>query len=262
MADSPTSADRIRSVAVLVTAITQVASAPLTPLLLGRQATTGPISDANHTAATPAGYAFSIWGLIYLASLVLAIWQLIGNAPASQANRRSGWWLVAAFAASTVWVPIFGAGLIWLAQLVIFALVGCLVVAMARLTALGSARSAAERWCLRVPVGIYLGWAICAAAAGLALTIRWFGTSEADALAIGISLAVVVLAVAGCVLVVLRLDALAGFAFTAGWALIAIAIGTSQPAVRIVALVGVLAVAAVLVMRTAQSARKDVVLLG
>ena len=176
MVDSPTSADRIRSVAVLVTAITQVASAPLTPLLLGRQATTGPISDANHTAATPAGYAFSIWGLIYLASLVLAIWQLIGNAPASQANRRSGWWLVAAFAASTVWVPIFGAGLIWLAQLVIFALVGCLVVAMARLTALGSARSAAERWCLRVPVGIYLGWAICAAAAGLALTIRWFGT--------------------------------------------------------------------------------------
>ena len=32
----------------------------------------------------------------------------------------------AAFGASTVWVPIFGGGLIWLAQLVIFALVGFL----------------------------------------------------------------------------------------------------------------------------------------
>ena len=262
MADSPSSADRIRSIAVLVTAIAQVASAPLTPLLLGPQASTGMISDANHTAATPAGYAFSIWGLIYLASLVLAVWQLIGNAPASPVNRRTGWWLTGAFAASTVWVPIFGAGLIWLAQLVIFVLVGCLAVALARLAAFGPAATVAERWCLRIPVGLYLGWAICAAAAGLALTLRWFGTSEAGAVAIGISLVVVVLAVAGCLLVVLRLDAVAGFTFTAGWALVAIAIGTSAPAVRIVAVVGVVAVAAVLVVRTAQSSRKDVILLG
>jgi hypothetical protein len=262
MADSPTTADRIRSVAVLVTAIAQVASAPLTPVLLGPQASTGMISDANHTAATPAGYAFSIWGLIYLASLVLAVWQLIGTAPASPANRRTGWWLTAAFVMSTIWVPIFGVGLIWLAQLVIFVLVGCLATALIRLTALGPASSVAERWCLRIPVGLYLGWAICAAAAGLALTIRSFGTSEVGALAIAISLAVVVLAVGGCLVVVLRLDAVAGFAFTAGWALVAIAVGTAAPAVRIVAVVGVVAVAAVLVVRTAQSGHKDVILLG
>ncbi|GAA3632335.1 hypothetical protein GCM10022236_38590 [Microlunatus ginsengisoli] len=223
---------------------------------------TGAISDANHTAATPAGYAFSIWGLIYLASLAVGIAQLLGSAPATEANRRTGWWLVAAFGCSTVWVPIFGSGLIWLSQLVIFALVGCLAVALARLTALGPARSRGERWLLRVPVGLYLGWAICASAAGLGLTLRSFGLGEVGAVPIGVSLLLVALAVVCCLLVVLRLDALAGFAFTAGWALVAIAIGTSAPAVRITAIVGVVAVAAVLVVRTAQSTRKDVVLLG
>ncbi len=178
------------------------------------------------------------------------------------ANRRTGWWLALAFASSTIWVPIFGARLIWLSQLVIFALVAFLATALVRLTALGPAGSTAERWCLRVPVGIYLGWAICAAAAGLGLTLRSFGLGEVGAVPIGVSLLLVVLAVTACLLVVLRLDALAGFAFTAGWALIAIAVGTFNPAVRIVALVGVLAVAAVLIVRTAQSSRKDVVLLG
>jgi len=262
MANTPTRADRIRSVAVLVTALTQAAAAPLTPLLLGASADTGSISDANHTAATPAGYAFSIWGLIYLASLVLAVYQLLGSAPASAANRRTGWLLVLAFACSTVWVPIFGSGLIWLAQVVIFALVAFLVIALIRLTRLGPAASAAERWCLRIPVGLYLGWATCASAAGLALTLRWFGTGELGLVPIGVSLLVVVLAVAACLLVVLRLDALAGFAFTACWALIAVAIGTFSAPVRIAALVGVVAVAAVLVVRTAQSTHKDVILLG
>lgn len=266
MADSPTSADRVRSVAVLITALTQAAAAPLTPLLLGAGADTGSISDANHTAATPAGYAFSIWGLIYLASLVLAVYQLLGAAPASTTNRRTGWWLVLAFGCSTVWVPIFGSGLIWLAQLVIFALVAFLAMALIRLTALGPAPTSAERWCLRVPVGLYLGWAVCAAAAGLALTLRWFGLGvglgEGGGVAIATSVVVVALAVIGCLVVVLRLDALAGFAFTACWALIAIAIGTSSPPVRIAALVGVVAVAAVLVVRTAQSTDKAVILLG
>jgi hypothetical protein len=234
----------------------------LTPLLLGPTALTGSISDANHTAATPAGYAFSIWGLIYLASLVLAVYQLLGPAPASAANRRTGWWLVLAFGASTIWVPIFGVGLIWLAQLVIFALVAFLAIALIRLTALGPAPDAAERWCLRIPVGLYLGWAICASAAGLALTLRWFGTGERGLVPIAISLLVVLLAVVGCLLVVLRLDALAGFAFTACWALIAIAIATFSPPVRIAAIVGVIAVAAALVVRTARSTQKDVILLG
>jgi hypothetical protein len=247
---------------VAATAVSQAAAAPLTPLLLGAGADTGAISDANQTAATPAGYAFSIWGLIYLACFVLAVYQLIGSAPATEANRRTGWLLVVAFASSTIWVPIFGSGLIWLAQVVIFVLVAALGIALARLTRLGAAATVAERWCLRIPIGIYLGWAICASAAGLALTLRWFGLAASGVVPTVISLVLVVIAVGACLAVVLRLDALAGFAFTAGWALVAIAVGTDAPAVRIVALVGVVAVLGVLVARTAQSSRKDVVLLG
>lgn len=257
-----TTGDRIRSIAVLVTAVAQVASAPLTPLVLGPGAETGPISDSLRSAATPAGYAFSIWGLIYLACLVLAAYQLPARRITEPANRASGWWLVLGFASSAIWIPVFGVRLIWLSQIIIVTLAVALAVALSRLTRLGPAATQGERWCLRIPIGIYLGWAVCATFAGFGLTARSFGLPADGPSQTFVAVALVVLATVACVVIVLRLQALAGFAFTSGWALTAIAIGTYEPAVRIVALVGLASVIGVLVVRTAQSTRKDVILLG
>ena len=111
--------DRLRSTTVAVFAVAQVLSAPLTSLALGPSSDQGPISDANLSPVTPAGYAFAIWGLIYLASLALAAYQVLPSQQARRVHRTTGWWLAGAFAASTVWVPIFGSQTIWLSQLVI-----------------------------------------------------------------------------------------------------------------------------------------------
>lgn len=220
--------DRARSIAVAVTAVTQIASAALTVPLLGSSANTGAISDANTNPVTPAGYAFAIWGLIYLLSLGLAVYQLSPKQRTREVHRRTGWLLVVAFAASTLWVPIFGTQTIWLSQIVILVLLSSLLVAARRLTTLGAAKTTAERFLLRLPVTVYLGWALLATTAGFALTFRSFGMGENGAGVTLISIILVLAATAVAVYAVSRLTAAAGFAFTALWALVAIVVATYE----------------------------------
>ncbi len=254
--------DRLRSLVVLVTAIAQVVSAPLTMLALGASSDQGAISDANRSPVTPAGYAFAIWGLIYLASLVLAIYQLLPGQVGREVHRRTGWWLAGAFTASTIWVPIFGTRTIWLSQVVIVALVVCLATATARFSHFGPAETAAERAAFRLPVTIYLGWATLASAAGFGTTFRSLGMPERAGWTTGVALALVLAATIASVVVVTRLSAAAGFAFTACWALVAVAIATYVDPVRIASVLAIVVVLAFLVIRTVRSPRAGDVLLG
>jgi hypothetical protein len=254
-------ADRFRTLAVAVTALAQLVSSPLTTAALGPTSDTGRISDANVSPVTPAGYAFAIWGLIYLGSLALAVYQLLPGQRTRDVHRRTGWWLAAAFLISAVWVPIFGSGAIWLSQLVIMLLVACLAMVTVRLTR-NLAASTAERVLLRIPVTLYLGWATVAAFAGFGTTLRSLGMPESAGWVTALSVVLVALAAALATAVVARETAVAGFAFTACWALVGIAVGTYAAPVRIAALLAVLAVLAGLVVRVVRSRRGGVVLFG
>jgi hypothetical protein len=254
--------DLVRSTLLAVAAVAQIGSAPLTSLALGPSSDQGPISDANLSPVTPAGYAFTIWGLIYLGSLALAVYQLMPRQRGREVHRRTGWWLVAAFACSTVWVPIFGSRTIWLSQLVILALVACLAVVMIRLTRLGPAETTAERLLLRLPVSLYLGWATLATFAGFGTTLRSLGMPERAGWVTLLSVLLVSAAAALCTAVVTRETAVAGFAFTACWALIAVAVATYETPVRAVALLALLPVLAGVVVHVVRSRRATVVLFG
>jgi len=257
-----TSSDLARGVAVAVTAVTQVVSGPLTSAALGPSSDQAVISDANLSPVTPAGYAFAIWGLIYLASLALAVYQLLPRQRGREVHRRTGWWLTIAFTCSTIWVPIFGSRTIWLSQVVILLLVLSLAVATVRLTRSGPAGDVAERLLLRVPVTFYLGWATLASFAGLALTLRSLGMPERAGWVTALSVGLVLLAAALSTAVVSRETAAAGYAFTSCWALAAVAVATYETPVRVVALVAVAAVLVGLAVHTARSRSSRVVLFG
>lgn len=65
---------------------------------------TGEISDRFDVYFTPAGYVFSIWGLIYLGLIAYAVYQAL---PAQRENprlRRIGWWVVIGSLANTAWI--------------------------------------------------------------------------------------------------------------------------------------------------------------
>lgn len=251
--------DRTRAVAVVVTAVAEVLVGSLSATVGGD---VGAISDDNRSPVTPAGYAFAIWGLIYVGALVLAVYQALPSQRGREVHRRTGWWLVAAFTASTVWVPVFVSGAIWVSQLIILGLVAFLAVAARRFSATGPASTPAERLLLRLPVTIYLGWATLAAAAGFGTTFRSLGMPERAGWVTAISLLLVLLAAVVSVIAVGRLLAVAGFAFTACWALVAVASGTDTTAVRVAAGGAGVVILVVLGLRASRSRRPSTVLFG
>ena len=121
----PAVSDRLRSTTVAVFAVAQVLSAPLTSIARGPVVGPGPDLGRQSEPGHSGRDAFAIWGLIYLASLALAAYQVLPSQQTRQVHRSTGWWLAGAFAASTVWVPIFGSRTIWLSQVVIITLVVC-----------------------------------------------------------------------------------------------------------------------------------------
>ena len=253
--------DRLRAIAVACTAVAQLIASPLTTLAIGPSSNTGAISDDNISPVTPAGYAFAIWGLIYLGCIALAVYQVLPDQQHREVHRRTGWWLVGAFSASAIWIPIFGSRLLWLAQVVILALVACLAVAATRLASMSPAATS-ERILLRLPVMIYLGWALLASAAGFGTMFRSLGLPEAGTLVTAVSLILVAVATVAVVIIVLRLTAVAGFVFAACWALIAVAVGTYDSSVRFAAIISVGAVLIALIVRSLRTRRAGTVLLG
>ena len=254
--------DRIRSTAVAVTAVAQAVVGLGSQLVVDADSSNRAISDANSSPVTPAGYAFSIWGLIYLACLVLAVYQARSDQQDRPVHRRTGWWLVGAFTAATVWIPVFTSRTLWLAQVVILVLLACLVVAVRRSVRTGPAKDRQEQFAFRLPATLYLGWVTLATVAGFGTTFRSFGIPERGLSAIVLSLLLILAATVFSVVVVGRFTALAAFAFTAGWALVAIVVASPSVAVKVAAVIALLVIAAVLLLRTFHSRHRATLLLG
>ena len=254
--------DRTRNIAVAVTAVAQVVVGLGAQFVVDADSSAAAISDDNRSPLTPAGYAFSIWGLIYAASLALAVYQALPAQREREVHRRTGWWLVGAFTASTVWVPIFSTRTLWLAQIVLLVLLGCLVVAARRLTQLGPASDRTEQLALRLPVTLYLGWVTLATVAGFGATFRSLGMPARAGWVTLVAALLLLAATVACIVVVGRFLAVAGFTFTACWALAALAVGSYSGVVRVAAVVAALLIVAVLVLRTRNSRRPATVLLG
>ena len=104
-----------------------------------QQAAFGPtnkeISDQYPTLVVAAGYAFAIWGLIFLWDVVFGVWQLSprrGVRGSAVARIR----LPAAlgFALTALWMPVFSQQVYWLALLVIWSSLACLAVCAVHLS--------------------------------------------------------------------------------------------------------------------------------
>ena len=87
----------------------------------------GTMSDRYPTLLVAAGYAFAIWGLIFLLDLVYAGWQLSGHRKTDDTLSRIAPWAAAGFALTAVWMPLFSMAQFWLCLLVIFGATFCLI---------------------------------------------------------------------------------------------------------------------------------------
>jgi hypothetical protein len=182
----------------------------------------------------PAGWAFSVWLVIYLGLFASAVFGLL--------RRRDdpGWDrarlpLALSLLLGTPWVAIANWSAIW-ATAVIFGMLGtalwALLVAPRR-----------DRWWLQAPVALYAGWLTAAAFVSLGSTLAGWGLGSPLLWAfVCIGLALVT-----AVAVLARRPEAPEYAVTVAWALFGIAMknGLELPGVTALAVAGIASVAVV-----------------
>jgi len=136
---------------------------------------TGQISDRFQVYFVPAGYVFSIWGLIYLGLLAFGIYQAL---PAQRGNarlQRIGYWIVLGCLANAVWILLWHFGFFLWTLVAMFALLITLIVIYLRLGIGRAAVPSVERWVVHTPVSIYLGWITVATVANVTDVLWYLG---------------------------------------------------------------------------------------
>ncbi len=144
---------------------------------------TGKISDSFHVYFVPAGYVFAIWGLIYLGLMVYTVFQAL---PAQKDNPRmqnTGWWVVLGSLANCMWIFLWHYELFVGTLAAMLVLLASLIVTYLRLGIGETKVSTMEKWMVRVPFSIYLGWITVATIANVTDVLsflKWnqFGFSD------------------------------------------------------------------------------------
>lgn len=139
----------------------------------------GTISDSYPTLLVAAGYAFSVWGLIFLLDVVFGAWQLRPRQQDNATLARIRPVAAAGFALTAAWMPIFSQQVFWLALLVIFASLGCVLYCAIVLSRHDTPRAGERAWAW-LPLSLHAGWLSLAAFLNTAQVIVAYGWLPTD----------------------------------------------------------------------------------
>lgn len=127
--------------------------------------TTGELSAKYPNLFVPAGFTFSIWGIIYLLILSFMVWQFL---PKNEHDvLKIGPWFALSSLLNGLWIVTWHYLLIELSLIVMFALLASLIWINGRLiSGMGNL--------VRITFGVYLGWISIATIANFtALLVYW-----------------------------------------------------------------------------------------
>ena len=156
--------DYIRIILVFLGALAQIFMGWL-PNQLQWEHTISSRSYATQTLVTPAGYAFIIWGVIFLGCIAFSILHALPKNHTDRVFQQLGWLAVAAFWGNAIWevyVPLRGFD--WGSFLLIAIILTCLLSGMFILTSLRERRGAF------IPLMLMAGWVSVATFANISTT--------------------------------------------------------------------------------------------
>ena len=188
--------------------------------------TIGNVSDSLNTLFTPAGYAFSIWGIIYLFLLGFIIYQsrsLFKKVRDDEFILKIGWYFVLSCVANVLWITFWLYGYVNFSVLCIFVLLYSLLKIILN--------NKMELWDAPIsiivflwwPFVIYSGWITVASIVNVSaylMDMGWdgFGISET-------TWAIIMIIIAGIInLLVIWKRNMREFGLVGIWALAAIAV--------------------------------------
>ena len=158
-------ANPVRQFLLPVAALFQIAGSSL-PQIYGWGESIGDRSLALDTDIVPAGWAFSIWGIIFLWSVIFAFYAASRSEDRAALADKITWPAIGAFSMNGVWglyTPFFG--LTILSEIIILLALFC-----ALLAALASGRfpekTTLEGFLIAAPLGLVAGWLTAASFVG------------------------------------------------------------------------------------------------
>jgi hypothetical protein len=163
----------VRQIAVVLITIITITINILANALPINGLNTGQISDTFKVFFVPAGYVFSIWGIIYIGLIAYAVYQAL---PAQRENPRlqaTGWWVVLGGLANCAWIFLWQYQIFVPTVVAMLVLLASLIVVYLRFGIGQTKVSTGETWAVRVPFSIYLGWITVATVADIS-DVLWF----------------------------------------------------------------------------------------
>ena len=202
---------RLIQPALLLAILAMVAAPALTPAFTGYDPGTFPVR-IERPAIQPAGYAFSIWGLIYLWLLAHAVFGLLKrrNDPAFL---RPALPLLVSGLLGSVWLAIASSAPIT-ATFVILVMGGLAMLAYLR------ADQTQDRWLLAAPLAIYAGWLTAACGVSVGVIVAGYGVLSNT----GAALLMLAVVIAVALFVQTRRPAMPVYGVTVVWAAIGVVV--------------------------------------
>jgi benzodiazapine receptor len=139
---------------------------------------TGAISDRFAIYFVPAGYVFSIWGLIYLFLIGFTVYQALPSQRESPRLRRVGYLYALSSALNIIWIFLWHYNIFVGTIIAMLGLLASLIAIYVRLGIGVTPVKTVEKWLVNVPFSIYLGWitvATIANASQLLFYLNWSG---------------------------------------------------------------------------------------
>ena len=197
---------------------------------------TGAISAKYPTLVTPAGYAFSIWSLIYLGLIAFSIYQILPvNLPRFRSVRS---FYIGSCALNCAWLYFWHREQIALCFVVMVALWATLAMICYQLR---ESKSLRDTWIAKAPFGLYFGWVTAAMFVNLAIVLKFQNVALSPTTETVLAV-ILILVAAGCAIVVRLKLTNYFYPLAVAWALTAIAVKQSgHTAIVVASAIGVVA---------------------
>ena len=166
--------DSFRQVAVIIATLITLTVNILANAIPINGLTTGAISDQFKVYFIPAGYVFSIWGLIYLALIGYTIYQALPSKREDATLRSIGGWYIASCLANSAWIFLWHYQLFLLSLVVMVLLLVSLLVVYVRLNVGLEKTSIGMRVLVNLPFSIYLSWVTVATIANFTDVLDYY----------------------------------------------------------------------------------------
>jgi hypothetical protein len=135
----------------------------------------GEVSEEYNTLFTPAGYAFSIWGLIYTLLLVFLLnqWYVVLTGRKGQSIIDGGIWFFLSNGMNSLWIVVWTMEYMVLSVLVMFLLLFCLAQLVRKLNLEIYDAPFKDILTIWWPIVVYFGWITLAFMVNLAVVLKY-----------------------------------------------------------------------------------------